>query len=100
MTNKPEEKFRAGGVTATVWENNGTDKEGKPVTFNTIAIERNYTDKEGKWQTTSSFRVLDLPKVALVANKAYECLVMKQSQENAKEELPAATEEEVIDDAN
>ncbi|MCK4522474.1 MAG: hypothetical protein KAU20_07915 [Nanoarchaeota archaeon] len=104
MTNKPEKKFKAGGVTATVWKNNGTDKEGKPTTFNTIAIERNYTDKENKWQSTSSFRLMDLPKVALVANKAYEYLVMKQSQESAAEEpqttaedQPEVTEEEIVD---
>lgn len=98
MTNKPEEKFRAGGITATIWKNNGKDKEGNPTTFKTIAIERNYTDKEGKWQATSSFRIIDLPKVALVANKAYEHLVMKKSQESAEEEAqPGVTEEEVVE---
>ena len=88
-------KFRAGGITATIWKNQGKDKEGKPQPFNSIAIERHYTDKAGEWKSTSSFRLKDLPKVALVANKAYEYLVMKKNQENAEEEQPPVTEEEV-----
>jgi len=40
-------------------------------------IERNYRDKDDKWKSTSSFKINDLPKVILVANKAYEFLSIK-----------------------
>ena len=79
--NKPEKKFRAGGISATVWQNNGQNKNGEPVTFRTISLERNYKDKNEEWKSTNSFRITDLPKVALVANKAYEYIVMSDEAE-------------------
>jgi len=75
--NKPIKKFKAGGVSATIWKN--TNKvNGKDVEFQTIAIDRSYTDKDKKWRTTSSMRINDLPKVELVARKAYEYLTLKE----------------------
>lgn len=74
--NIPEKKFRAGAVTATVWENT-VDREGKVTSFNSVALERIYKDKDGNWQTTSTFRLNDLPKLSLMAQKAYEYVLMK-----------------------
>jgi hypothetical protein len=73
----PEQKFKAGSVSATIWENQGTDSEGKPTSYKTISFERSYLDKEGNWQTTNSLRASDLPKGILVLNKAYEYLMLK-----------------------
>lgn len=78
--NLPEKKFRAAPVSATIWANQGTSKNGESVTYRTISLERNYKDKEGKWQKTNSFRINDLPKAALVLNKAYEYLVLKEGE--------------------
>jgi hypothetical protein len=74
--NRPEKKFRAAGVSATVWRNSGQNKDGEPISYRTISIERNYKDKNGEWKSTNSFRTNDLPKVALVSNKAYEYILM------------------------
>ena len=77
--NKPEKKFSTGAISATVWKNNGTSKkDGGPVEFRTITLQRSYTDKEGNWKSTNSMRLNDLPKASLVLNKAYEYLVMKE----------------------
>jgi len=73
----PEHKFRAGSVSATIWENAGEDSEGKPTVFKTISIGRSYKDKEGNWQNSNSLRVSDLPKAILVLSKAYEHLTLK-----------------------
>lgn len=78
--NMPEKKFRAGGVVATVWKNEGK-KDGKDYSFHTVGLERTYKDKNDEWQSTSTMRVNDLPKVALVATKAFEYLVIKQEKE-------------------
>ncbi len=79
MANKPEKVFRAGGISATVWKN--TSKvNGKDVEYRTINIDRSYKDKEEKWKTTSSMRINDLPKVELVARKAYEYLTLKEDE--------------------
>jgi len=94
MTNKPEKKFRAGLVTATIWKNEGKNKQGDPTTFRTVAIERSYTDKNNEWKTTSSFSVQDLPKVTLVASRAYEYIVMRKAPDAAAGNQPGEVEEE------
>ena len=79
MENKPEIKFRAGPLSATVWQNQGQSKyTGESAVYKTISIERAYKDKkDGTWKYTNSFRINDLPKAALVLTKAYEHLVLK-----------------------
>ncbi len=72
-------EFKAGAISATIWENTNKVK-GKDVTFQTVAISRSYKDKEEKWQTTSSFRISDLPKVELVARKAYQYLTLEEDE--------------------
>ncbi len=73
--NTPEMKFRAGPVSATVWNNPGKED----TTFQTITLERSYKDKEGNWQNTGVLRVGDLPKARVLLEKAYEHIVLKQN---------------------
>jgi hypothetical protein len=78
MSKQPEKKFSAGAINATIWNNEGENKKGEKVNFQTIALQRVYQDKEGNWQNTASMRINDLPKAVLVLNKAYEyCLLRK-----------------------
>ena len=81
--NMPEKKFSTGGLTATVWENQGKSKEGDDVSFKTVSFQRRYMDKNGEWKSTTTLRVNDLPKASLVLEKAYEYLVMKELQNAA-----------------
>lgn len=78
--NLPEKRISAGAIQATVWKNekkvNGADAE-----FQTISLQRSYKDKDGKWQHTTSLRVNDLPKAALVMQKAYEYIVLSNMEE-------------------
>lgn len=76
---KPEIKFSAGPISAAVWLNAGQSKDGKPTEFKTISINRVYKDKQDQWQHTTSMRVNDLPKAALVLTKAFEHLTMKSN---------------------
>ena len=81
--NIPEKKFSTGGLTATVWENQGKNKEGLDVSYRTVSFQRRYMDKAGEWQSTNTLRVNDLPNASLVLQKAYEYLVMKELQNAA-----------------
>lgn len=72
---QPEKKFRAGGISATVWINASTKGA-----YRTISLERSYTDKSGNWQSTSTMRTTDLPKATVVLQKAYEYLVFKEQE--------------------
>lgn len=78
--NLPEKKFRAGGVSATVWSNKGQSPTGQETEYKTISLERSYTDKEGKWQNTNSFRVADVPKAMVTLQKAYEFLILNEQE--------------------
>ena len=78
--NIPEKKFSTGGLTATVWENQGKNKDGLDVSYRTVSFQRRYMDKNGEWQSTNTLRVNDLPKASLVLQKAFEYLVMKEMQ--------------------
>lgn len=75
MGNKPEQKFRAGSVTATVWKNKG-NRNGRETEFYTVGLERSYK-KGDEWQNTSSLRVQDIPDAELVLRKTYEYLRLK-----------------------
>jgi len=74
--NQPQKKFRAGAISATIWENQAM-KDGQPSAYNTISFERGYKDKQGEWKNTHSLRVSDIPKAVLVLNKAYEFLLLQ-----------------------
>ncbi len=75
--NLPEKKFRAGAISATVWKNQAVSKTGENVSYYSISVERSYKDKSDQWQSTTSYRTNDIPKVVLVLNKAYEFLNLK-----------------------
>ena len=72
---KPEKKYKAGSITASIWNNQATQGS-----YKTILLERTYKDKDGNWKSTSSMRITDIPKAQLVLSKAYEDLVMEEAQ--------------------
>ena len=80
--NKPLKKFRAGALSVTIWENIA-QKDGQPVVFNSVSFDRSFKDKEGNWQKTNSLRSSDLPKAAMIINKAYEYLICKEVGDQA-----------------
>lgn len=67
----PVKEFRAGNVRAAVWEREAT-KDGRTFkTFN-VSVEKSYKKKDSdEWATTNSYNFQDLPKLALVAQKAF-----------------------------
>ena len=77
--NYPRKKYRAGGMTATLWKNS-TMKDGKKVHYETVSLERVYQDREGNWQSTNSLRLNDLPKVAVLMQKVYEDLILREQE--------------------
>ena len=76
--NKPEEKFRAGGISATIWKNKGKNRSGKTTEFYTVKLERRYRDNDDQWQSSDSLGINDIPKAILVLNKAFEFIATKK----------------------
>ena len=84
--NLPEKKFKAGAVSATVWRNTITRKDGSSADILTVSFERRYKDKEtDEWKSTRSLRASDLPKAVVVLNKAYEYLILNSQTDLAVE---------------
>lgn len=74
--NQPEKKFSTGAISATVWKNVRTGKDGKAFETRSVSLERRYADKDGNWHTSHALRLGDLPKAALVLEEAYKYLVL------------------------
>ena len=81
--NKPEKKFRAGAISATVWKNIQS-KDGNEFEFFSVSLERGYKDKEDKWQATTTMRVMDLPKAVLVLNEAFKYVVLNETSQQVE----------------
>jgi len=79
-SNQPEAKFNAGAVSATIWKNEFSGKDGQKGSYHTVSLQRSYKDKQGNWQNTSSLRINDLPKAQLVLAKAYEFLILRDQE--------------------
>ena len=80
---KPIRVLRAGALSAAIWEKTATI-DGRAVPQHTIRIEKRYRDQRtGEWKTTGFLRVDDLPRVALVASKAFEYATLREIDDNS-----------------
>ncbi|MDD5086316.1 MAG: hypothetical protein PHV16_01045 [Candidatus Nanoarchaeia archaeon] len=82
--NIPEKKFSTGVISATIWKNKGIGRNGNPVDFRTVSLQRRYKDSNGEWKSTNSLRTNDLPKASLVLDKAYEYLVLREEGKDSE----------------
>ena len=73
---KPVKTFKVGGIRAAIWENT-VKRDGEDVVVQSVQIDRTYKDGDD-WKRTSKFGVRDLPKVQLVAAKAFEHLALER----------------------
>jgi hypothetical protein len=82
---KPEKKFQAGGLEASIFENE-FQQNGKAARIKKVAFQKRYKSPDGSWKSTSSLDINDLPKAILVLSKAFEYLVLNSSEQNGSEE--------------
>lgn len=76
---KPEIVFENGSCKASVFMNE-YERDGKTMKIPKTTISRRYLDKNDEWQTTMSFSLNDLPKVAMVAIRAYNHLTSNPAE--------------------
>ena len=80
---RPQIEFRAGGITGAVWTET-TVVDGRVVPQHSIRIEKRYRDdRSGEWKTTGYLRPDDLPRIALVADKLFEHLMLREVVPNS-----------------
>ena len=80
----PEQKFRAGTITAAIWRRVDIE-DGREVTRFSTEITKSYKNKEGTWKETTTFFPQDLPKLSLVAQKAFEYISLKETRDESAE---------------
>lgn len=85
VKNMPEKKFRAGGITATVWRNEFKHENGEVKEYRTVSFDKSYKDKTGNWKNTNSLRMDDLPKAALVLEEAFKYLALVEKEPQVEE---------------
>ncbi len=76
---EPEKTFNQGSCRAAVFANE-IKQNGKTAIVRNVAIQKRYKDKDGNWKSTNSYAVGDLPKLVLVATKAFDYLTLKKEE--------------------
>ena len=78
-TDQPTKEFRAGTIVAAIWTKS-TTIDGRSVAQHSIRIQKRYRDeRSGEWKTTTYLRPDELPKLSLVVSKAYEYLMLRET---------------------
>lgn len=76
----PETQFERGACRASIFYNE-IKKEGNTEKIPNVVISRSYLDKNNEWKRTNTFRVNDIPKLIIVATKAYDYLTKRKKKE-------------------
>jgi hypothetical protein len=88
MTQKPICKFKAGQVSAALWENE-IPMNGKTVTVLKASVQRRYKDKNGEWQSSTSFGRNEIPLAIYCLEKAFQTIIEERSSNNNNAEAVA-----------
>jgi hypothetical protein len=83
---KPVAKFKAGQVSAALWENEVTTKTGRKVTMLKATVERRYKDRDGQWKSSGSLGRNEIPLAIYCLQKCFERIVEGESEEGTVEE--------------
>lgn len=78
---KPVKEFRAGTIKAAVWRNEVQDGDRTAVRYS-VRIQKRFK-RDGEWHETDYYFPEDLPKLRLVADKAYEYVALSESEDEA-----------------
>lgn len=81
---KPEKKFQAGAIEASIFENE-VSQNGKNFKIKKVAFQKRYKSSDGSWKSTGSLDISDLPKAILTLSKAYEYLVLNSESAERSE---------------
>jgi hypothetical protein len=85
--------FRAGGVELAVWRNE-TERNGEVVVSYSVTAEKRYRDRENNWRSSDCYFANDLPRLRLLLDKAFEFIVLKESEPDAAETRNGANDRE------
>jgi hypothetical protein len=82
---RPVAKFRAGQVSAAIWENEIT-ANGRKMTMLKATVERRFKDKDGQWKSSNSFSRNEIPLAIYCLQKSFEHIIEGQKDEEGSVE--------------
>ena len=83
---KPIKDYRSGNIQASIWRNE-EDKDGQTVVRHSVRIQKQFRKDDGDYQETNYYFRDDIPRLILVAQKAFEYIALNESKE-AEESVP------------
>ena len=88
---KPVAKFRAGQISAALWENE-ISVNGRKVGVLKATVQRRYKDKGGDWKSSGSFSRNEIPLAIYCLQKSFEKIIETEVGESSED---GVAEEEV-----
>jgi len=76
----PVAKFKAGQVSAAIWENEVQMPRGT-VKILKATVQRRYRDRGGQWQSSTSFSRNEIPLAIHCLQKSFERIIEIQNEE-------------------
>ena len=78
---QPIKKFRAGNVSAALWENEAT-VSGRTVRMLKATLDRRYRDSSGTWKSSGSFSRNEIPLAVYCLQKAFETMIEERGEDD------------------
>ena len=80
----PVARFKAGQVSAAIWENEVQMPRGT-VKMLKATVQRRYKDRSGEWQSSTSFGRNEIPLAIHCLQKAFERIIDLQNEESGSD---------------
>jgi hypothetical protein len=77
---KPIKDFRAGNIQASIWRNE-VQQDGQTRIRHSIRIQKRYRKDDGNYKNTDYWFPDELPRLQLLAQKAFEYIVLTESKD-------------------
>lgn len=88
---KPLCKIQAGQVSAALWENKLTTKDGNEMDVLKVTLQRRYKDKDGNWKSSNSFGRNEIPLAIFCLSQAFTKIISEQNANSS-----SVIEEELV----
>jgi len=83
---KPLSKFKAGQVSAAIWENQ-VQVKGKAVTMLKATVQHRYKDKGGEWKSSQSFSRNEIPLAIYCLQQVFEKIISRDNDSDTEENV-------------
>ncbi|MHB9071260.1 MAG: hypothetical protein ACYC54_12950 [Sedimentisphaerales bacterium] len=87
QNSKPIKSFKAGSIEASIWKQE-VKKNGQTVIGHSVRIQKQFRNKDKNYEKTDYYFRDDLPKLILVAQKAFDFIALGTAAD-AEEETPS-----------